>query len=146
MTRFLRRHLDDSSRGQALVETGLVLSLILLMALATFDLGRGIAAHIALREATQEGALFAGYRLYHSDVALDVTIAQVQQRVRDSSSTEEVTTAVVTQVACAPAPGFLTIRSTYDLPVLTPVAQAIFGGTFELSVEIDATNLNGACS
>jgi TadE-like protein len=144
MRELLKRRLAGSARGQALVETGIVLSLVLFIALATFDLGRGIAAHIALREATQEGALYAGYLLYDSDAS--VSMADVQDRVRESSSTVEVTSAVVTEVSCDPAPGYLTIRSTYDLPVLTPLAQAVFGSTFELSVELDATNLNEDCS
>ena len=68
MRTLLKRWRDRSSRGQALVETGLILSLILLLSMATFDLGRGITNHIALHEATQEGALYAGYRYGESTI------------------------------------------------------------------------------
>lgn len=146
MQRLLTRWHAASERGQALIETGLIITLILFIALATFDLGRGIAAHIALSEATQEGSIYAGYRLYHKDAGLKVTMAQVQARVRESSTTEEVQNAVVTEVACAGAPGYLTLRSTYDLPVISPLGQLAFGPTFALSVEIHATNFNEECS
>jgi Flp pilus assembly protein TadG len=144
MRRLLKDRLESSSRGQALVETGLIISLILFMALATFDLGRGIAAHIALREATQEGALYAGYLLYDPDEGL--TIDDVEARVRESSTVEAVMEADVARTGCEVAPGYLTIESTYDLPVISPLGQLVFGSTFELSVEIDAINLNEACS
>jgi uncharacterized protein YqfA (UPF0365 family) len=146
MRRLLTRWQAASERGQALVETALITMLILFIALATFDIGRGIAAHLALTEATQEGSIYAGYRLYHKHPAVAVTIDQVQTRVRQSSTTAEVVNAVVTEVACAPAPGYLTIRSTYDLPVISPLGQLAFGPTFALSVEINATNLNEDCS
>jgi Flp pilus assembly protein TadG len=146
MQRLLTRWRTTCARGQALIETALVIPLVLFVALSTVDVGHGLAAHIALTEATQEGALYAGYRLYHDDPAVDVTIGQVQTRVRESSTSDEVENAVVTQVACSPAPGYLTIRSTYDLPVISPLGQLFFGPTFALSVEIDATNLNEECS
>lgn len=133
----------DVERGQALVETLIIVTLILFISLATFDLGRGIAAHIALTEATQEGAIYAGYLLHDDDAS--VGVGDVQTRVRQSSTTDEVVNAIVTEVDCDPAPGFLTIRSTYDMPVLNPMAQAVIGSTFALSVEISATNLNEDC-
>ena len=141
MRRLLRRWRDRSSRGQALVETGLVLSLILLLSMATFDLGRGISSHIALHEATQEGALYAGYR-WGEPGAINV-----QQRVRDSSSNEAVMNAVVTTTCTtSPDPGTLTVRSTYAQPIITPIASAIFGGTITLRVEVDAVNILESCS
>jgi hypothetical protein len=147
MRQLLKDRLETSSRGQALVETGLVLSLILFMALATFDLGRGIAAHIAMREATQEGALYAGYLLYSNDPLYEaIDVDDVEQRVRESSTVEAVANADVARTDCDEAPGYLTIESSYDLPVVSPLGQLVFGSTFELSVEIDAINLNEACS
>jgi Flp pilus assembly protein TadG len=144
MRQLLKRRLAASSEGQAVVETGLILSLILLLSLATFDLGRGISAHIALREATQEGALYAGYRYGDPDVT--VGQPQIQARVRTSSSVDAVTLAEVTVPNCAPAPGYVTVRSTYELPVLMPIANFIFGPTLTLTVEVNAVNLNEGCT
>lgn len=142
MRRLLKRWRDRSSRGQALVETGLVLSLILLLSMATFDLGRGIMNHIALHEATQEGALYAGYRYGEAGVGL----AQVQTRVRESSSNEAVMNAVVTMPAPTCTSSRVVVRSTYPMPIITPIASAIFGGTINLRVELDAVNILETCT
>jgi Flp pilus assembly protein TadG len=146
MIRLLRARFASASRGQALVETALILSLILLLALATFDLGRGIASHIALTEATQEGAIYAGYELHNPDAVPDVDAADVEYRIQSSSVGEAVTNAVVTVPDCDPSPGYVVVRSTYDLPVISPPARLIFGPTFSLAVEVRATNLHGACA
>jgi Flp pilus assembly protein TadG len=143
----LTRHLQESRRGQALVETAIALPIILLLSLAAFDLGRGIVAHIALHEATQEGSLYAAYE-YGGFPSKPVADSAVANLVNDSSPTSEsVADAEVTVPTCttSPAPGTITVRSTYELPVISPPAQAIFGPTLALSVEISATNFNGAC-
>ena len=142
----LNHRFSSSDRGQAAVETALVLSIIMLLALATLDLGRGIVAHIALTEATQEGAMYAGYELHNPAASPDVTVADVEDRVTESSSADVVADAIVTVPACAVAPGYITVRSTYDLAVLTPLASFIFGPSIPLSVEVKATNFHGACS
>ena len=147
MSRMLDRHVRSAVRGQAAVETALILSIIMILALGTLDLGRGIAAHVALNEAMQEGALYAGYR-YH--VSPGVTQAAIQQRVRTSSpSVDAVANAVVT-VTGAACDQYLVVAGTYDMPVISPPASVIFGPTIELAVTVDATNMNsvdgvGAC-
>jgi Flp pilus assembly protein TadG len=129
------------------VETALVLSIIMIIALGTVDLGRGIAAHVALNEAVQEGALFAGYR-HH--VSPGVTPAEIELRVQTSSpSVDAVANADVT-VTGADCDQYLVVRGTYDMPVISPPASVIFGPTIELAVTVDATNMNsidgvGAC-
>lgn len=143
----LRARQASSSRGQAAVETVLVLTIILLLALVTFDLGRGIAAHIALTEATQEGAMFAGYELCNPAASPDVLNTDIAYRVTSSSSVEAVADATVTLPTASPAPGYVTVRSTYELPVISPMASFIFGSTFTLGVEVKATNFHdGACT
>lgn len=147
MHKLLRSSLDSSRRGQAAVETALVLMIILLLALGTFDLGRGIAAHQALTEATQEGAMYAGYELCNPASSPDVLETDIVYRITSSSSVEAVENAVV-DVPTVPAyPGYITVRSTYNLPVITPLASFIFGPTFTLGVELKATNFHdGACT
>jgi Flp pilus assembly protein TadG len=144
--RLLNRWRHGTSRGQALVETGLILSLILLLSMATFDLGRAISSRIALNEATQEGALYAGYRYGEPTIAL----AQIQARVQQSSSNEAVMNAVVTMptptCTTSPGPGIVRVRSTYAQPIITPIASAIFGGSISIEVEIDAVNVKRSCS
>jgi Flp pilus assembly protein TadG len=140
MIGLLRRHLARDSRGQALIETAIALPIVLVLSLSAFDLGRGIVAHIALTEATQDGAFYAAYNPFPA--------ATIITRVNTSSNAEAVTGAAVTVPTCTTSPGTgqVIVRSTYELPVTSPPAQAIFGPTFTLTVEITATNFNGACS
>jgi Flp pilus assembly protein TadG len=141
----LMRHLQQSRRGQALVETAIALPIILLLSLAAFDLGRGIVAHIALHEATQEGSLYAAYEYGSFDTAVEAETA-IADLVTDSSPTSESVAGATVEVDCdTPTPGLITVTSTYELPIISPPAQAIFGATFTLTVEVSATNFNGAC-
>lgn len=128
-----------SPRGQALVETAIALPIILLLSLATYDVGRALFAHIALTQATQEGALYAAYQPFPA--------SDVIARVKTSSGAEWVTGATVTaSCTSSPAPGQIVVHSTYELPVISPPAWALFGSTVTLGVEITATNFKGACS
>jgi Flp pilus assembly protein TadG len=142
-----RRYGRKAARGQALIETAVALPIILMLSLAAFDLGRGIVAHIALTEATQDGAFFAAYEL--GDAA--VGESQVEDRVTTSSNAPAVADAIVDVTSgdapdCATPPGSIVVTSTYDLPVTSPPAIAIFGSTFTLTVQISATNFNEDCS
>lgn len=141
MYELLKTRLSASSRGQAAVETALILSIVMLLALATLDLGRGIAAHVALTEATQEGAMVAGYRYCDPDITWNQP--QLQALVITSSSAEAVTGATV------PAPTvtdeYVTVVATYPMPVITPLASFIFGPTIAIAVEVDATNFHEDC-
>lgn len=147
--RALARRAATSERGQALVETGLILTLILLTSLATFDIGRGLSAHLALTEATQEGALYAGHRRYSTatspDLNTPVTNAQIQARVRTSSNDEAVMNANVTVTCTSGSPGQVTVASTYALPVVSPLGQLVFGPAFNLSVNSKTPILRGTC-
>jgi TadE-like protein len=139
---WLRAWIASASRGQAAVETALILSIVMVLALGTLDLGRGIAAHVALNEATQEGAMVAGYRYCDPDVTFDV--AHLRTLIQTSSSAEAVTQATV------PLPDvteeYITVRSSYPMPVLTPLASFIFGPTIAIGVEVDATNFHEDCT
>jgi Flp pilus assembly protein TadG len=138
--RLLKARFERSERGQALVETAMIISLILLMSLATFDLGRGIGAHIALKEATQEAALYAGYRFKDPGV----TDGQATTRAQQSSTAESAANAVVDVSACVnDTVDHVVVTGTYELPIITPLATIIFGPTFGLSVELEATVLGG---
>jgi Flp pilus assembly protein TadG len=132
-------------RGQALVETAIALPIILVLSLAAFDLGRGIVAHIALTEATQDGAFWAAYE--YGDLPAGTAVNTVEGRVTSTSNADVVTGADVTVPLCttSPAPGRIVVRSTSDIGVTSPPAQAIFGPAFTLTVEVSATNFNGAC-
>lgn len=138
----LTRHLHEGRRGQALVETALALPIILLLSLAAFDLGRGIVAHISLTEASQEGSLYAAYR-YGSFATAGAAETAVADLVTDSSPTSEAVAGATVDVVCTSAtPETVRVRSTYELPVISPPAQAIFGPTVALSVEVTANHFH----
>lgn len=141
MYELLKSRLTASSRGQAAVETALILSIVMVLALATLDLGRGIAAHVALSEATQEGAMVAGYRFCDTDITWGNT--DLQTLVETSSSAEAVTQAVVTTPSVTAEN--IKVLSTYSMPVITPLASFIFGPNIAIGVEIDATNFHEDC-
>lgn len=125
-------------RGQAIVETALVLPMLVWLVCGVADLGRVIYAHHALQEATQEGALYAAYVPSPDSGVID--------RVQGSGDSEWVQGATVSVVCTtAPAPGKVTVTSEYDLPLMTPLISSMFGGSIPLSVDIVATNFSGGC-
>ena len=123
-----------------MIETAFVLPIILLLGLLTVDVGRGIFGHIALTQATQEGALYAAYRPFPT--------SDIITRVNTSSNWESVADATVTVPSCttSPAPGRVVVHTEYDMPLISPLARLMFGDTLRLAVQITATNFNGACS
>ncbi len=145
MRRFVRNRYARAERGQSLVEMAVVLPILLLLALGTFDLGRAIFAHIALTEATQEGSLYAAHE-YGDPKSTDTVAtreAKIQARIVTSSSSESVVNATVTVESCSSAS--IVIRSEYPLPVISPPARLVFGPTIGLAVEVAATNIKGEC-
>lgn len=141
MIRYLRRR-GRASRGQALVETAIALPLILLLSLATFDLGRGIVSHIALTEAVQEGSLFAAHE-YGGYATTALADAAVTTRIVTSSNSDPVTSASVTLNCAAGAePGTIALRASYELPLISPPARFLFGSTLTLGVDVTATNFH----
>jgi Flp pilus assembly protein TadG len=126
-----------AGRGQALVELALVLPLLLVLLMGVVDVGRIVFMQIALRDAAQEGATYAAFE--------SVPASTVGNRVRTSSNAPEVTAAAVT-IACtvAPAPGTVTVTVSYDLPLITPLAQ-VLGATFPLSASSTGTNFQSRC-
>jgi hypothetical protein len=145
MTGAIADHGGSGPRGQALIETAVALPIVLILSLAAFDLGRGVVAHIALTEATQDGAFWAAYE--YGDLPAGTAVSTVEGRVTSTSNADVVTGADVTVPSCttSPVPGQVVVRSTSEIPVTSPPAQAIFGATFTLTVEVSATNFNGAC-
>lgn len=135
-----------AASGQALVELALVLPILVTLLLGTVDVGRIIFAYIALEEAVQEGASYAG--------AIAPTTPtdrrdRVAWRVQNSSDHPEVQNAVVEDVTChssGSSAGLVTVRASYGLPLITPVGEAIFGGTFTLRTTVTSTNIQATCT
>lgn len=135
----IRRRHQQRSRGQALVETALILPILLILVMGVIDIGRVIFAHVQLQEATHEGAMYGAY--------MPTPTSGVQSRVTNSSDADWVSGATVT-VSCttSPAPGRVTVSSTYNLTLLTPIVPDLLGvSAVPLSSTAIATNFNEAC-
>ena len=135
----IRRRCQRRSRGQALVETALILPILLILVMGVIDIGRVIFAHVQLQEATHEGALYGAYNPNPTSA--------VQARVTNSSDADWVSGATVT-VTCttSPAPGRVTVSSTYNLTLLTPIIPDLLGvAAVPLSANSVATNFDEAC-
>lgn len=126
-----------SQRGQALVELAIVTPLLLLLLCGAVDGGRILFTYIALQDAVHEGALFYSYEPTAS-------LAAVEARVRSSSNHHEVVNANVSKSPCSATT--LSVTATYSLPILTPIAAQIFGGTVQMGATFTGTNLGGRCS
>jgi Flp pilus assembly protein TadG len=136
-TRTLRPR-DRRRSGQAIVELAIVLPLLLLLLTGVVDVGRAVFTYIALEDAAQEGSMYAAHE--------PLSESAVRSRVRTSSNHNEVTAATVSLVCTAsPEPGTVTVTASYDLPLITPIAQ-LFGGKVALTATRIGTNFKGRCS
>lgn len=115
----------------------MVFPFLLLLLLGAIDVGRIIFVYIALEDAVQEGAIY-----YSVEPTAD--LAAVTARVTSSSDHTEVRNATVSKSACSATT--LSVTATYPLPLLTPVAAQLWGGTFLMSATFTGTNLSGPCS
>jgi len=70
---------SKSERGQSLVELALSMSFMLILLAGVMDFGRAFFTYIALRDAAQEGALYASYSPLDCDGIL--------QRIHETSNT-----------------------------------------------------------
>jgi Flp pilus assembly protein TadG len=134
----MARRRTDTPRGQALVEVLLVVPILLMLIMGAVDIGRMLAASVALEEAAQEGALFAAYNPTDTDA--------IRDRVLGSSTAGEVVDATVTVVCTpTPAPGVIEVTTELDYPMITPFVGALLGSEVALSATVIATNVQGTC-
>lgn len=80
-------YLSRTQGGQSLVELAISLTVILLLLSGAVDFGMALFSYTALRDAAQEGALYASFNGNGTNGALDSTyIANIRERVRTASS------------------------------------------------------------
>lgn len=142
------------TRGQALVELALIVPILLLLSLATLDLGRVFYAQISISGAAREGALEAAQNptSFQSGQPCDGTTNRIMCRilVESQGSFYTVTPADVTDVChdgsgavitCPATPALgdtATIRVQGHFTVLTPLIASFTGGS---SVTLAATSI-----
>lgn len=128
-----------SERGQSLVELAVSLPVILLILLGTFDFGMALFSYAILRDAAQEGALYASFNpgnkkqienrarhilpreegeVFSSPVDLtDKEQVQVEIKVKGKSC-QGVTKGVA---------NYVEVRVTYNYPIVMPFTGDIVG-------------------
>ncbi len=110
-------------KGQSIVEVALLFPLLILLLMGVADLGRAYYAVVALKDAAEEGALYA---------AIDPdNITEIQNRAVHASS--GLVEFEASQVSRLPSSGFIagapvTVTVAYDFEFYTPIIQAFFDG------------------
>jgi len=65
----------NADRGQALVEMALILPVLILLAMATIDVGRVFSGYLSITNAAREGAAYAARHPNDANLSSDVTNA-----------------------------------------------------------------------
>ena len=127
----------STTHGQALVELALILPVLLLLFLATLDLGRLFYSSITLSNAAREGAMEAAVNpgSFVSGAACDKATNRIMCRTLNEAKGSFVTLApagvsLSCSPSCAPALGStVTVRVEGAFTVITPVIAAFTGGS-----------------
>lgn len=110
------RSFRDGERGQALVETALVLPMFLILILGIVDFGRAYQQHITVSGAAREGA-----RLGVTGVPANEITARAALAAGDMAI------AVQVDNACGAAGTSLTVRVEHVYTPITPLGQFVTG-------------------
>lgn len=169
-TTFLRRR--PHSRGQALVEAAIIMPIIVMILLLTIDLGRAYFAHLGLRNAAREAAIYGGSEPMEtcasgsSDAGLRYQVAREFQVNTAAVGCDSGTVSIVTSgseatgcfqypsyAACGGAPLNPTatylyrVHVTTDFQPVTPIVGLLtgngFGNAVPLSVVTSSPVLSG---
>lgn len=147
----MRTHLQDRSRGQSLVEFGLVLPIILLLTLAALDFGRIYLGYINIQNMARIAANFAADNPDAWTGTVDpvkaAKQASYQNQILGDASATNCDLPVVSGKKTAPPPTFSDADAdgTYEIGdtahvsltctfhVITPVIANIVGGSIQVS-------------
>lgn len=162
-----QRKINEKEQGQSLVELALSFTLILLVLAGAVDFGRAFFALISLRDAAQEGVIYASMN--------PTDVAGIQQRVQESSDSPidmetipntyidvswningaDYTEGMSTPTLCAgfydaggsEESNWVKVAVEYDFPFTMPIIQEFFpGGTLHLVVDDIHTILHPECN
>lgn len=141
-----------AQRGQSLVELAISLTVILWLLAGAIDLGSALFAWIALRDAAEEGALYASlYPTVDSnnngryDNGEAMNTAAIAARVRVTSTNpvnlnDAVNVTVNVEMTSPPcAGGAVTVTVIYNYRIMMPLTSTIIG-TNTIPIRASATN------
>lgn len=130
-------------RGTATVEMAFMAIFLLILVTGIIDIGRAIFTNISIQEAAQEGA-------YYSAFEPTVTVAQIQQRAVDSTSSPALSIADVA-VVCVPEAKSIrngarvTVTVSHELDLITPFLSQWWGGVIDLEKAAEAERFFDNC-
>ncbi len=141
----ITQHIKKTERAQSLVEIAISLVIILMLLAGAVDFGMALYSYVSIRDAAQEGALFASINPEEN--------ADIEARVRTSSSSPVDLTSpnvVVTVNADSPAcEGYgavVQVVVSYDYQLIMPLLPDILGVTeIPLTASVSNAILQPTC-
>jgi Flp pilus assembly protein TadG len=142
-------------KGQSMVELALSFGVLLFLLMGVIDLGRAFFTFSAMRDAAQEGAVFASiYPLAQADTNQTLlNTAAIENRVRTASDAPVdltnpdivVTTTLIGTKACNGAG--IRINVDWDnFPLIFPLWEPLFGrSTVPIHAQVEDTILRPPC-
>ena len=136
----LRRHLHSRSRGQALVETAILLPILLILLLGAIDFGRLFFGYVNLHQAVRIGA---NYAATHADMTaderlryeelIDGDLADLNCELGLPIPNPTFTTPDGTPVVDPGLGDFATVTLDCDFSPITPLGDVFFGDPIAMS-------------
>jgi hypothetical protein len=139
---------DPKEKGQSLAELAISLVLLILVIAGVVDFGRLFLNHIAMRDGTEEGAVYGSINPTHC--------TQIEERVRSSLSDPDGSQVTITidgvpcnsatkSIACEGHKIEVAVRYP-NFPLTMPLIGLALGRqTLDLEVKINHTILRPAC-
>ncbi|SMB94892.1 TadE-like protein [Thermanaeromonas toyohensis ToBE] len=116
-------------QGQALVEMALILPLLVLLIMGTWDLGHILGDYLLLLSASREGARVG---------AVGASDEAIRARIKEAAPTLEITDdkILITPEEALRRPGVaLQVRIEYEARLFTPLLSQLIPNPFPLKVE-----------
>lgn len=119
--------INKHKKGQAMVETALVLPIIILIVFGIIEFGRILNTYIVLTNASREGARY-------SAVGKDNTFVDTAVINRAAPIPIKISNIDIDHDKTDPKNYYVTVTISYDLPLITPVIRNLIspGGTFNI--------------
>ncbi|MBN1304941.1 MAG: pilus assembly protein [Anaerolineales bacterium] len=134
-----------TERGQSLTELAISLMLLLLLLAGTIDFGLAFFEYIMLRDAAQEGAIYAAMNPIQNDGSLNRVL--IEKRVEQASNAVIVQNADVDVIPSGALceGNSITIRVAAEHPIVMPLMAQFTGPTISLTAEVTQTILLPVC-
>jgi Flp pilus assembly protein TadG len=119
-------------RGQDAVEFALIIPILLLILMGIFDMGRAIYYSSALDNAVREGARYASVQ--PTDTAgIQATVDNIALGIAPTDLT------ITTTVVRGGAYDTVNVAASYNMPIVTPLIGAFFGGGNQVALGSQAS-------